>query len=118
MNRNVLLDTGPLVALLNRRDRYHEWAKLQWAKVAPPLLTCEAVLSEACFLLRGAGGQSCGDRIAPPRCRPGGLPYGEPRRESGPLGPQVCRRSHVAGRRLPHPHGGTGTQKRDPDARP
>ena len=48
----VLCDTGPLVAFLNRRDRYHLWAKNQLAQLAPPLFTCEAVLSEACFLLR------------------------------------------------------------------
>ncbi len=58
MNRRVLLDAGPLVALLNRRDKYHEWAKLQWARAEPPLITCEAVLSEACFLLRAAPGGS------------------------------------------------------------
>ena len=51
MNRFVLLDTGPLVALRDRRDRYHEWAKEQFAEIRPPLLTCEAVLTEACFLL-------------------------------------------------------------------
>jgi uncharacterized protein len=50
--RTVLLDTGPLVALLDRRDRYHEWAKTRLAEVRPPLHTCEAVLTEACFLLR------------------------------------------------------------------
>lgn len=49
-----LLDTGPLVAFLNARDRYHEWAREQLALVQPPLLTCEAVLSEALFLLRGS----------------------------------------------------------------
>ena len=52
MKRSVILDTGPLVALINHRDRYHEWARLQWAGIEPPLLTCESVLSEACFLLR------------------------------------------------------------------
>lgn len=59
MKRQVLLDTGPLVALLNRRDTYHAWATDRWAEIEPPFLTCEAVLSEACFLLRrdprGAG---------------------------------------------------------------
>ena len=47
----MLLDTGPLVAFLNRRDKYHAWAQAQWNQIAPPMLTCEAVLSEACFLL-------------------------------------------------------------------
>jgi predicted nucleic acid-binding protein len=50
------LDAGPLVAFLNRRDRYHAWATEQLAGVRPPLLTCEAVLSEACFLLRRLDG--------------------------------------------------------------
>ena len=51
MRRRVLLDTGPLVAFLNRRDQYHTWAQSQWNQIEPPMLTCEAVLSEACFLL-------------------------------------------------------------------
>jgi predicted nucleic acid-binding protein len=58
MNRRVLLDTGPLVALLNGRDKHHQWTRLQWSQAAPPLLTCEPVLSEACFLLRAASGGS------------------------------------------------------------
>jgi len=52
----ALIDTGPLVAFLNRRDRHHEWAKQRLAELKPPLLTCEAVLSEACFLLRAQRG--------------------------------------------------------------
>ncbi len=52
MTGPVLLDTGPLVAFLKRRDRYHEWARRELAAVTPPLLTCESVLSEGCFLLR------------------------------------------------------------------
>lgn len=47
-----MLDTGPLVAFINSRDRYHRWATEQWADAEPPLLTCEPVLTEACFLLR------------------------------------------------------------------
>ena len=59
MKRQVILDTGPLVALLNQADRYHQWARNEWAQITPPLLTCEAVLAEACFLVRRfAGGQS------------------------------------------------------------
>ena len=54
--RKVILDTGPLVALLNRRDRYHRWAVARWNEVHPPLLTCESVISEASFLLAAAPG--------------------------------------------------------------
>lgn len=53
MIRRVIVDTGPLVAFLNNRDRHHDWAMAQFAEIQPPLLTCEAVVSEACFLLRG-----------------------------------------------------------------
>ncbi|MGL5927159.1 type II toxin-antitoxin system VapC family toxin [Chroococcidiopsis sp.] len=52
MKRQVLIDTGPLVALINRRDKYHSWAAAEWNKIEPPILTCEAVLVEACFLLQ------------------------------------------------------------------
>ena len=58
MRAGVLLDTGPLVASINRRDRFHEWAKSQWAEIEPPLLTCEAVLAESCFLLQHLSGGS------------------------------------------------------------
>ncbi|HKV51221.1 MAG TPA: PIN domain-containing protein [Gemmatimonadaceae bacterium] len=52
----VLLDTGPLVALLNRRDQYHQWARSILDTVTPPVFTCESVLSEACFLLARVDG--------------------------------------------------------------
>jgi predicted nucleic acid-binding protein len=52
MRRHVLLDTGPLVAWLNARNTYHDWALGQWTEIEPPLLTCEAVVSETCFMLR------------------------------------------------------------------
>jgi len=48
----ILLDTGPLVAYLNARDRHHEWAREKFSTLEAPLISCEAVLSEACFLLR------------------------------------------------------------------
>ena len=54
----VVIDTGPIVALLNRRDRHHAWARDVLDTVDPPIFTCEAVVSEACFLLgRLDGGQ-------------------------------------------------------------
>ncbi|MFV2068213.1 MAG: type II toxin-antitoxin system VapC family toxin [Pirellulales bacterium] len=52
MKGPVITDTGPLVALLNRRERHHDWAREQFTLIPPPAITCEAVLSEACFLLR------------------------------------------------------------------
>ncbi len=51
----VLLDTGPLVALLHQSDQAHEWARSRFREYPAPFLTCEAVLSESCFLLRRAG---------------------------------------------------------------
>ena len=46
-----MIDTGPLVALLNRSDRQHGWVREVLDTVEPPIFTCEAVVSEACFLL-------------------------------------------------------------------
>lgn len=52
MNGPVITDTGPLVALLNRRERHHAWARERFSLIRPPAITCEAVISESCFLLR------------------------------------------------------------------
>lgn len=51
----IIADAGPLVAYLDRSDHHHEWAKMQMAGFTAPLLTCEAVLAEASFLLRRGG---------------------------------------------------------------
>jgi predicted nucleic acid-binding protein len=46
------------VALLNRRDRHHAWVRDVLDTIEPPIYTCEAVVSESCFLLgRLAHGQ-------------------------------------------------------------
>jgi predicted nucleic acid-binding protein len=55
---SVIVDTGPLVAFLNGRDRHHQWVTGVLEGIAPPLITCEAVLSEACFLLQDVRGGS------------------------------------------------------------
>jgi predicted nucleic acid-binding protein len=52
----VVIDTGPLVALLNRRDTFHRWVRDVLESVEPPIFTCELVIAEACFLLRDVGG--------------------------------------------------------------
>jgi uncharacterized protein len=54
--KRLIVDTGPLVALLNSRDAYHKWARELLDEVEPPLTTCEAVLSEACFLVKNLKG--------------------------------------------------------------
>lgn len=51
MKTRAIIDAGPLVAFLSERDAAHAWTLEQMAELAEPLLTCEAVLSEACFLL-------------------------------------------------------------------
>jgi predicted nucleic acid-binding protein len=48
----VLLDTGPLVALLSRDDEHHERARRLFASCTPPFRCCESVVAEACFLMR------------------------------------------------------------------
>jgi predicted nucleic acid-binding protein len=51
MKQKVIADTDVLVAYLNRREKFHEWTKERLKNIAPPLLTCEAVIAETCFLL-------------------------------------------------------------------
>jgi predicted nucleic acid-binding protein len=55
VNESVVVDTGPLIAVLSSTDEHHVWARNQFARLTPPLLTCEAVLSEAQFLLARNG---------------------------------------------------------------
>ncbi|HJT76894.1 MAG TPA: PIN domain-containing protein [Gemmataceae bacterium] len=58
MIRDVVVDTGPLIALLELRDQHHAWVQSQFAEIVPPLLTCEAVLTEACYLARRTRGRA------------------------------------------------------------
>lgn len=51
----TLVDTGPLIAYLNRRDPYHEWATALMKQVRPPMRTSEPVLTEALYFLREDG---------------------------------------------------------------
>jgi predicted nucleic acid-binding protein len=46
-----LVDAGPLIALLNRRDQWHAWAEQALEVIAEPLWTSEVVLAEVCYNL-------------------------------------------------------------------
>ena len=48
----ILLDTGPIVALLSQNDANHDRARAIFAASVPPFRCCEAVIAEAAFLMR------------------------------------------------------------------
>ncbi len=50
----VLVDTGPLVAILDKRDRHHALCREQAKEFTGPVFSCWAVLTEAAWLLRNA----------------------------------------------------------------
>jgi uncharacterized protein len=52
----VLLDTGVIVALLDRSERAHQHCAKTVRELQSPLVTCEAVLAESCYLLRNLPG--------------------------------------------------------------
>lgn len=55
MRPQFLADTGLLIAFLHGKDRYHEWAVEQFKTRALPFYTCDAVLTEATYLLSQRG---------------------------------------------------------------
>ena len=52
----VLLDTGPVVASLDRRDPQHQWVMQRFASVTGRVLTTGAVITEATFFLQDIRG--------------------------------------------------------------
>ncbi|MEO6772663.1 MAG: PIN domain-containing protein [Kofleriaceae bacterium] len=52
----VLVDTGWIVAVLDRSERNHQRCVDAVEDLAAPLVTCEAVIAEACYLLRDVRG--------------------------------------------------------------
>jgi uncharacterized protein len=52
--RDVVLDTGPLVAHLDPHDQWHDRCAAAWPELVERCVTTEAVVAEACHLvLRG-----------------------------------------------------------------
>jgi len=53
--RNIIVDTGPLVALFHARDRHHEAAKAVLESNPAVLVSTWPVITEACHFLAQAG---------------------------------------------------------------
>ena len=59
MKSEIIIDTSPLVAFIDKSDNLHKWTVEKWKNLRPPLFTCEAVIAESCFLLQNVhGGES------------------------------------------------------------
>ena len=54
----VLLDTGFIVALLDRSESFHKTCPRAVREVQAPLVTCEAVITESCYSLWNLSGAS------------------------------------------------------------
>lgn len=52
----VLLDTGVIVALLDRSEKFHRACAETVQGLKSPLITCEAVIAESCNLMRNFSG--------------------------------------------------------------
>ena len=42
-----ILDAGPLIAAINRGDRYHRWARDTLERLEPPFVSCPEAMAEA-----------------------------------------------------------------------
>ncbi len=52
MVRQIIADTGVIVAYLSKKDQWRTWTHQQMQNLPVPFLTCEAVITEACHLIQ------------------------------------------------------------------
>lgn len=51
-NLLTIADTGVIAGFLDSSDQWHEWSVTGWQTLPAPFLTCEAAITESCFLMR------------------------------------------------------------------
>ena len=56
MAERAVVDTGPLVAIIRKREKAHRNCVAALKALRSPLLTCWPVLTEVAWLLRGEPG--------------------------------------------------------------
>ena len=56
MIKPTIADAGIIAAYLNKKDQWHQWTLEQLKSLPIPFLTCEAVITEACFLMQSKPG--------------------------------------------------------------
>lgn len=49
---SIFIDTGPIIAFLDRNDAHHDFVEEEMKVMNSPLYTCEAVITESFFLLQ------------------------------------------------------------------
>lgn len=54
MIKPTIADTGIIVAFLSKKDQWRNWTVEQMQNLSAPYLTCETVISEACFLMQNS----------------------------------------------------------------
>ena len=52
MIKPTIADAGIIAGYLNKKDQWHQWTIEQLKGLPIPFLTCEAVITEACFLMQ------------------------------------------------------------------
>lgn len=54
--KTVYIDTGPIVAILDKRDEHHIWASEKISEITTSLRTTSIIITEAFYLLRNIHG--------------------------------------------------------------